>query len=122
MNCILMFAVLISSTFALPSLRPNNIDHAGSLTISSKLTCDCLHAEYTVGNITLVIRSDLQEERQNSVISRIYLLVPQKHDDEKYKKLSELSLPAKYLHARQVKGLYCNYNWEEDHIYGVESS
>ena len=77
--------------------------------------CDCIRATYTTGNVSLVIRSDLQDSDGN-IVSSVYFL----QDNQKFTKLTELSVPEYYLNKRQVQGMYENkvvgltaQNWQK---------
>ena len=87
-----------------PPVRKRDDGTQSLLEITTNLVkCDCFRATYTTGNVSLLIRSDLQDDEGN-IVSSVYFL----QDNQEFAKLTELSIPADYLHERQVQGMYEN--------------
>ena len=88
-----------------PPVRQRDDGTQSLLEITTNLNiCNCIRATYTTGNVSLLIRSDLQDDRddEGNIVSSIYFL----QDNQEFAKLTELSIPADYLHERQVQGMY----------------
>ncbi|XP_072032675.1 uncharacterized protein [Amphiura filiformis] len=100
-KAILLLATGISLVLSLPRSETQSVE---IIRPSNLNDCDCLQATYALDHVSLSMTSELKDDEHGpgqNIVSIISLL----RGDQQWQKLSELSIPEKYLHERQVEGI-----------------